>query len=146
MDSYRLEPITTPEEHPEFDASGYFAVEATELFGGESFYRMTVILPNALRLGRVSQIPLRISKISRTTLLPTELCEASSGLLIAGVGAFFLPLVAKTEPNTVFDDGWSSKNSRDPGPWQAHAKQSIVARKVTLAGWLTTSPERNSTK
>ena len=146
MNNQTLAFVSGRARHPELDASGYFSFTEEVLPGaGYGFYRIWVVPPLAIRNGAGSQIGIQIRKISLDSTLPSNQRETNIYARFAAVGPTGDPIVAKVEPSTVFDDGWNSKNSRDPGLWQAHAKQSIVARKVTLAGWLAKDfPHRNN--
>jgi len=135
FNTQQLQLVSNRSPRSDLDASGYFSVTQEAMPGGqEGFYRIWVVPPIALRAWPRTATDLQIQSLNPGGPLSTFASFAAVDF------PFFTPHVARVEPSSVFDDGWNSKNSRDLGPWQAHAKQSIIARKVTLAGWLVHNP------
>ncbi len=142
MNNQQLNAVSDAAKHPEFEASGYYFVAEGVMPGGEyGFYRIRVVPPLALHRTIGTQTEVRIRNTRKNEF---SLDYRETTVHFAAVGLDGRPVVGRVEPNTVFDDGWNSKNWRPGGPWQAHAMQSIVARKVTVAGWLDQKPFPNN--
>jgi hypothetical protein len=112
-------------QHPELEAQGYFVYSVTPLPPGpvkglSYFWKVNITIPQS---DRPTGYMLGVSSVVANAQ-PTPASEPLV-MKVAAVG----PEQPRQRPSTIFDDG--AENSK--GAW---SKRAIVARDVTLSGWL----------
>src|SRR6266496_18435 len=137
IDNNLLPEVKDSASHPELDSSGYCRIsEVRVVHSSDSrrFWRVFVVLPLAKR----DSVYLRL-----TVHDVSQNANLSDGAKEAVPLAIFIDRTGNLapRPSAVFFDGPDHKQVRTTSVWDDSA---FIADNVTLAGWLTETPSRNT--